>query len=47
VKQLGSLVRCHDGGSVSVVEVATRGRTRVVKGGVPDRFDNKTLVIGT
>jgi hypothetical protein len=46
VKQLGPLVRCHDGGSVYVVEVATRGRTRVAKGVMPDRFDKNTLVMG-
>jgi hypothetical protein len=46
VKQLGPLLRCHDGGSVHVVEVATRDRTRVAKGVVPEWSDNDTLVMG-
>ena len=47
MKQLGPLVRGHDGGSVYAVEGAIRDRTRVAKGMVPDRFDINTLVIGT
>ncbi len=47
MKHLGPLLHRLDGGSVYVVEVTTRDRTRVAKGVVPDPFDNDTSVIGT